>query len=226
MFESVFNTAEATLSVRSAVICTGVSLLCGLIIAICYYYTDRKRANRGFCLSLVVIPALVQAVIMMVNGNLGTGVAIMGAFTLVRFRSIPGSAREISAIFFTMVTGLAFGMGYLTYGCYVTVALCVVMLLVHFFPVRMRAEKMQSLKVTIYEDLDYMTIFDDLFREYLKSYDKVMVKTTNMGSMYQLQYNIEMKNPGKEKEFIDALRARNGNLTIICGNATEAGETL
>ena len=179
MFESVFNTAEATLSVRSAVICTGVSLLCGLIIAICYYYTDRKRANRGFCLSLVVIPALVQAVIMMVNGNLGTGVAIMGAFTLV-----------------------------------------------HFFPVRMRAEKMQSLKVTIYEDLDYMTIFDDLFREYLKSYDKVMVKTTNMGSMYQLQYNIEMKNPGKEKEFIDALRARNGNLTIICGNATEAGEAL
>ena len=224
MFESVLNNTTSALSAQSAAVCTGASLVFGLVIAIAYYFGG--KSTKSFFISLIILPALVQTVIMLVNGNLGAGVAIVGAFSLIRFRSIPGTSREITCVFFAMVAGLAAGMGYLTYGAFICVFVGIVMILLEILPVHSRGERMQTLKITIYEDLDYTTIFDDLFDEYLKYYKLEMVKTTNMGSMYQISYQIEQKNRMKEKEFIDALRCRNGNLTIVCGREVLPFEQL
>lgn len=224
MFESVLNNSISTLTIQSAAICTGASLIYGMVIAACYCLSG--KSTKGFCVSLVILPALVQTVIMLVNGNLGAGVAIVGAFSLIRFRSIPGTSREITCVFFAMVAGLAAGMGYVTYGAFICLLVGAVMVFLSVLPVHCREERKQILKITIYEDLDYTTIFDDLFEEYLKSCELQTVKTTNMGSMYQITYRIEQKNRKKEKEFIDELRCRNGNLTIVCGREITPSEHL
>ena len=224
MFESILNNSISTLTIRSAAICTGASLVFGLIIAVCYYFSG--KSSKNFCLSLVVLPALVQTVIMLVNGNLGTGIAIAGSFSLIRLRSVPGTSREITTVFFSMVVGLATGMGYITYGAFISVFVGVSMVLLSLLPVYKKEEKRQSLRVTIYENLDYTTVFDDVFQEYLKYFEVESVKTTNMGSMYQITYIIEQKDKGKEKEFIDAIRCRNGNLTVICGRVILPVEQL
>lgn len=225
MFQSILGNA-GTLSISTALVCTGVCILLGMVISVCYYITNRGQASKAFCLSLIILPALVQSVIMLVNGNLGAGVAIVGAFSLIRFRSIPGNSRDISTVFFTMVVGLAAGMGYVTYAVFITIFLGAVMVLTHLLPVGAKADRQQSLIITIYEDLDYTTVFDDLFSQYLTSYDLQEVKTTNMGSMYRCHYVIRQKDKNKEKEFIDALRCRNGNLTIICGKVATPAEQL
>ena len=204
MFENVLNNATSMLSVSSACLCTGASLLCGLVIAVCYYFSGKR--NKNFCISLAILPVLVQTVIMLVNGNLGTGVAIVGAFSLIRFRSVPGSSREISSVFLTMVIGLATGIGLL--------------------PIGKKEEKKQTLKITMYEDLDYTTVFDDVFEKFLKSCETDSVKTINMGSMYQITYIIQQKDKKMEKEFLDELRCRNGNLTITCGRVETPTEQL
>lgn len=224
MFGSVLENATSMLSISSAAQCTGVSLLLGMVIAVCYYFSG--KSNKHFCISLAILPVLVQTVIMLVNGNLGTGVAIVGAFSLIRFRSIPGSAREISSVFLTMVVGLATGMGYLTYAAFITVFVCLAMIILGFIPMGKKDANKQVLKITMYEDLDYTTVFDDLFEKYLKSCETENVKTINMGSMYQITYIIEQKDKKLEKEFIDELRCRNGNLTIVCGRIPTPTEQL
>ncbi len=224
MFDSILQNNLSTLTYRTAFICTGFSLLLGLAIALCYYFSG--RATKYFCISLAILPVLVQTVIMLVNGNLGTGVAIVGAFSLIRFRSIPGTSREITCVFFAMVVGLAAGTGYVTYAIFITVFVCVSMLLLNLLPFRGRKEKQQTLKITIYEDLDYTEIFDDLFKEYLKYWEIEQVKTINMGSMYQIVYKMEQRDKKREKEFIDALRCRNGNLNIVCGRYIQPVDQL
>lgn len=224
MFHSVLQNVGGTLSYQLAVICTGVSLVLGIIIACSYRLTG--RCSKNFFVSLVILPVLVQTIIMLVNGNLGTGVAIVGAFSLIRFRSIPGNSREITCVFFSMVTGLATGTGYITYGVFVTIVVVVAMLVFSILPVDRRERRKQSLKITIYEDLDYTEIFEDVFKEYLKSCEVEMVKTINMGSMYQIIYRIEQKDRKREKEFIDELRCRNGNLNIVCTRVPEMMEQL
>ncbi len=226
MFKSILNTAESTLTLRSAGLCVGAALAMGILIAVVYYLSVRGRTSRGFVGTLVVVPVLVQTIIMLVNGNLGTGVAILGAFSLIRFRSIPGNSRDISSIFFAMVIGLACGMGYLTYAAAITIFTCLVMVVINCTPWRTKSEQEKSLRITIHEDLDYTDVFEDIFEKYLKSYERTLVKTVNMGSMYQLFYQIQLKNSKEEKEFIDELRCRNGNLNIQCGNIPENPEQL
>lgn len=227
MFESILNNAGGMLSFRMAAYCTGASLLCGLLIALCYYIgSDRNHGNKNFCVSLVILPAMVQTVIMLVNGNLGTGVAIVGAFSLIRFRSVPGNSRDISTIFLAMTAGLAMGMGYLTYGAFITVLVGIILVIARFIPIFTRREQMQMLHVTIYEDLDYTEIFDDLFEKYLSYVEQESVRTINMGSMYRISYYIIQKDRKSEKEFLDALRTRNGNLTVNCGRAATLSEEL
>lgn len=224
MFGSILQMTGGSLSVASALICTVTSMILGFLIAACYYLSG--KGSKNFCIALVVLPALVQTVIMMVNGNMGTGIAIVGAFSLIRFRSMAGNSRDISCIFFAMVIGLATGMGYLTYAVFVTLFIGAVMVCLYKIPFQTQSEKQQSLKVTIYEDLDYTEIFEDLFQEYLVSYELRSVKTVNMGSMYQIHYVIEQKDRGKEKEFLDALRCRNGNLTIVCSRVSTPSDQL
>jgi hypothetical protein len=200
----------------------GVSLVLGYLIA--RFYMFKSDYNKQFVATIAMLPAIVSAVIFIVNGNLGTGVAVMGAFSLVRFRSIPGTAKEIAFIFFSMAVGLATGMGYLMYaGAFVLLVGTASILLFHSnFAEQSRVKK--QLKVTIPENLDYTGLFDDLFSEYTESYELTKVKTTNLGSLFQISYEIVLSDEKKEKEFLDQIRCRNGNLDIICGRISTSGE--
>lgn len=215
IFTGLFDTSETTMiSFVDFLMCMGVALAVGLILALTY--TFRNRYTRGFVVTLALLPAVVCMVIMMVNGNIGTGVAVAGAFSLVRFRSAAGSAKEISAIFIAMGAGLIAGMGYLTYAALFTVILCAMSLIytVTGFGDMKGAKAEKILRITIPEDLDYTGVFDDLLKDYTTYNEITNVKTTNMGSLFRLTYNLRLKDVGKEKEFIDKLRCRNGNLEI------------
>jgi uncharacterized membrane protein YhiD involved in acid resistance len=214
----------SSVTIPVLLLCTAVSLILGCVIAA--VFTVRNRYSKGFLLTLILLPAIVQAVILLVNGNLGAGVAVAGTFSLVRFRSMPGTAREICALFQTMMVGLATGMGYIGIAIIMTLVLSVVQLVFVLLPAVERTEHEKSLRVTIPENMDYSGVFDDLFDEYTTRHELVKVKTTGMGSLYELRYLIMLKDPAREKEFLDALRCRNGNLTISCGRVTKAAETL
>lgn len=219
MIDNLFNGLfdSSTTSVISAtdfLLCLCTSLVAGLIMAISYMY--KTRYTKSFVITLALLPAVVCVVIMMVNGNVGTGVAVAGAFSLVRFRSVPGTAKEICILFLAMGAGLIAGMGYLAYALLFTIILSAVFVLYNALSLgsKKNAELYKSLRIVIPEDLDYSGVFEDLFSEYTKSYELTQVKTTNMGSMFRLTYDIVLKEPQKEKEFIDKLRCRNGNLEI------------
>ncbi len=225
MLDSLLTTtATASVSVGQLVLFTGASLALGVIVALIYMY--RNAYTKSFVVTLALLPAMIQLVIMIVNGNLGTGVAVMGAFSLVRFRSVPGSAREISCIFFAMAVGLATGMGYLTIAALFTLIIGAAMLLLNSVRFGEPAADEKELKITIPENLDYNGLFDDLFTTYTQGAELIRVKTTNMGSMYELQYRLRTKNPESEKAFIDALRCRNGNLTILLGRVCSNRDEL
>ena len=216
IFKGVFDSEFAqTIGVGDFLLCLGVSLLLGLVMAAAYMF--RNEHTKSFLVTLALLPAVVCVVIMMVNGNIGAGVAVAGAFSLVRFRSAPGSAREIVAIFLAMGAGLIAGMGYLGFAALFTVIMSVMFFIYNALANgSARSEAVnKTIKITIPEDLDYTGVFDDIFSEYTKKSDLIKVKTTNMGSMFRLTYNIKLKDPAKEKEMIDRIRERNGNLEIM-----------
>lgn len=224
LFDSLYMESTATFSLLSFLICTSASLLLGGVIA--WSYMRKTHYNKGFVITLFVLPAIVQMVIMLVSGSVGTGVAALGAFSLVRFRSIPGSAKEISSIFLAMAVGLGTGTGYVGIAALFTGIVCAAMLLLNYSRFGERSPKERLLRITIPEDLDYTMVFDDIFAEFLQKQELVQVKTTNMGSLFRLEYNIELKEDGMEKGLIDALRTRNGNLEISCSRSIEGKEVL
>lgn len=215
LFNGLFDSATTSvITLTDFLLCLGIALLAGLIMTLGYMY--KTRYTKSFVITLALLPAVVCVVIMMVNGNVGTGVAVAGAFSLVRFRSVPGTAKEICILFLAMGAGLIAGMGYLAYALLFTIILSAVFVLYNALSLgsKKNAELYKSLRIVIPEDLDYSGVFDDLFSQYTKSYELTQVKTTNMGSMFRLTYDIVLKDPQKEKEFIDKLRCRNGNLEI------------
>ena len=215
LFNGLFDSATtAGITVTDFLLCLGIALFAGLIMSLGYMY--KTRYTKSFVITLALLPAVVCIVIMMVNGNVGTGVAVAGAFSLVRFRSVPGTAKEICILFLAMGAGLIAGMGYLAYALLFTIILSAVFVFYNALSLgsKKNAELYKSLRIVIPEDLDYSGVFDDLFSEYTKSYELTQVKTTNMGSMFRLTYDIVLKDSQKEKEFIDKLRCRNGNLEI------------
>lgn len=215
IFKGVFDSeAASVISISEFLLCLAVSLLVGLLLAVTY--TIKNRYTKSFLTTLAVLPAVVCVVIMMVNGNIGTGVAVAGTFSLVRFRSAPGTAKEICAIFLAMCTGLIAGMGYLGYAVLFALILSGVTVAYNCldFGSRKNEEKYKVLHITIPEDLDYTGVFDEVLAEYTQSHELQQVKTTNMGSLFKLTYNIVLKNSEAEKELIDKLRCRNGNLEI------------
>ena len=193
-------------------ICTAVSLVLGAVIAFTAGF--RAKQSKSFLLALFLIPAIVQTVIMLVNGSVGTGVAVMGAFSLVRFRSVAGSAKEIVSIFLAMATGLATAMGYIGLAVCFVVIICVVMLITSLVRFKERDDLVRSLKITVPEDLNYAHEFDEVFEKYTHNVKLLTVKTSNMGSLYKLLYRIELVNEDQIQQFIDELRIRNGNLEI------------
>ena len=215
LFRGLFDSDLTTvISLTDFLLCIGCSLFLGIIMALCYMY--RTRYTKSFVVTLALLPAVVCIIIMMVNGNVGAGVAVAGAFSLVRFRSAPGTAKEICTLFLAMGTGLIAGMGYLGFAILFTLIMCIAFLLYSHidFGTKKNAGKYKALNITIPEDLDYSDIFDDIFKEYTKDYEIIRVKTTNMGSIFRLTYNITLKDVSKEKEMIDKIRTRNGNLEI------------
>ena len=215
IFKGVFdNELTQVIEVGDFILCLGVSLVLGLIMAAAYMW--RNEHTKSFLVTLALLPAVVCVVIMMVNGNIGAGVAVAGAFSLVRFRSAPGSAKEIVTIFLAMGAGLIAGMGYLGFAALFTVIMCVMFLFYNALAGNARSEAVnKTIKITIPEDLDYTGAFDDIFAEYTRKNELVKVKTTNMGSMFRLTYNVTLKDATKEKEMIDRIRERNGNLEIM-----------
>jgi len=224
MFTSALSSLEGGLSIEIVLLCTGVSLLLGFVVA--FIYTRQGSYTKNFVMTLILLPPLVQMVIMLVSGNLGAGVAVMGTFGLVRFRSVPGSSKDIASIFFAMAIGLASGMGYLTFAALMTAVVGVVFLLLGKIPLGEPKFNEKHLKVMIAENLDYTDIFDDIFEEYTKECCLQRVKTTNLGSMYELEYHITLRDVGREKEMLDEIRCRNGNLTIICGRGHGIADEL
>lgn len=214
MLDSILAQSGA-ITFQEIAICTAVSLVLGLVIAFVYMF--RNVYTKSFVITVALMPVLVQSVIMVVNGNLGTGVAVMGAFSLVRFRSAPGGAKEIVTIFFSMAVGLACGMGYVFYSAVFAVAIGLVMMLLSLFRLGEGKQDAKSLRITIPEDMDYTDAFDDLFARYTRESKLRKVRTTNLGDLYELQYDIVIKDNAKEKEMLDKIRQRNGNLTISCG---------
>ena len=207
------------LTLPAFLICTAVSLVLGIATAFLSMY--RSKCSQGFAVTVAVLPAIVQIVILLVNGNVGAGVAVAGAFSLVRFRSVPGTAREIGVIFLAMALGLATGMGYVTLAAVFFVIIAAMLLLLTRLDFGTRRTDERLLKITIPENLDY----DGLFDIYSTAHTLERVKTTNMGTLYELHYRVTLRDAQVPKAFFDALRCRNGNLNISCGRE-QTGEAL
>lgn len=223
IFRGLFDAETANvIAVSDFMICIVCSLIIGFVIAAMYMY--KSTYSKSFIVTLAMLPAVVCVVIMMVNGNIGAGVAVAGAFSLVRFRSVPGTAKEIGVLFMAMGAGLIMGMGYIAYAFLFVIILGLVNMLYAQLDFGAKKQKAlhKTLRITIPEDLDYTDVFDDIFDRYTEKSELVNVKTTNMGSLFKLTYNLTFKAENTEKSFIDEIRCRNGNLEITISNQETA----
>ncbi len=215
MFNSIIT---VPITLTQFVICIITALVLGVLASV--VFTLKNSHSGSLAMSIALLPAVVAVVIMLVNGNVGAGLAVAGTFALVRFRSVQGSAREITGLFFAVSLGLACGMGYVALAVVFFVMFSAALLLltaVHFG----ESGGARQLKITIPENLEYEGLFDDLFEKYTMSHELVRVRTTNMGTLYELTYNINLKDRNISKKFVDELRCRNGNLNIICGREND-----
>ena len=218
-FESIITSGQS-LTLATGAIITGVALALGIVSAIVYMF--KSYCSKNFAVTLALLPPIVAMLIIMVNGNLGTGIAVVGVFSLVRFRSQPGNSREILAIMLSMAIGLACGTGYVTFAAFGTIVVCAVWLILFSTPFGSTTKK--ELKIDIPENLDYEGLFDDIFSEFTTRQELVAVKTVQMGSVYELRYQVDFKRGKNEKDFMDALRARNGNLPLQIGRVSSVTE--
>lgn len=228
MFETILKTTDVSIiPMPQSLICMGTALILGLVISICYMCTQKKRSyTKDFAIALTILPAVVAIVIILVGSNVARAFSIAGAFALVRFRSIPGNSKDIAVVFLTMAIGLATGLGYIAFGVMGTVliVLVIVILSVSGFGENKSEEKL--LRILIPESLNYKDTFKDIFDKYLNYYEMKNVKTTNMGSMFELQYLVTAKKDMDEKAFIDEIRCRNGNLNISLGMMPDKHDTM
>lgn len=216
MFNSVIPNA---MTLSAFLMCIFAALVLGVLTALVFSF--RNKHSGSLILALAVLPPIVTLVIMMVNGNIGAGLAVAGTFSLVRFRSAPGTAREICGLFMSTAIGITCGMGYIGIAAVFFLVMAVFLVLLSLFRFGETAASSRQLKITIPENLDYDGLFDDIFEKYTSRYELVRVKTTNMGTLYELTYTINLKTPEVSKQFIDDIRCRNGNLNIICGRESD-----
>ncbi|MBQ8831792.1 MAG: DUF4956 domain-containing protein [Oscillospiraceae bacterium] len=227
LFKGIFDTEMTTvISVKHFLLCVLIALIVGVMLSLGFMY--KSKYTKSFILTLMLLPAVVCVVIMMVNGNVGAGVAVAGAFSLVRFRSVPGTAKEITMLFLAMGAGLMCGMGYLAYSLLFTLIMLVLTIIINItgFGTKENNHLYKTLNITIPEDLNYTEVFDDIFNEYTSTVELVRVKTTNMGSLFKLTYDVTLKAGKNEKEMIDKLRCRNGNLEISVSRQENAVAAL
>ena len=213
MFNTIFDTTTPGLEITTALIAAGVALLLGIALAISHAKTT--QTTKGMLVTLAVLPILVMAVMIMINGNLGTSIAILGAFSLIRFRSMEGRAKDLLAIFAAMMIGLACGMGHILFGAVVTAIYIVAVILFTYTPFLEPDRHERVLKIVIPEDLDYEDVFTEIFKKYTSRSRLVRMKTINMGSLYKLTYDVKIRRGVKEKDFLDAIRVKNCNLKVL-----------
>ena len=211
MFNSIFDSTTSGLDITTALISAGVALVLGVAIT----HMKTSQTSKGFLVTLATLPLLVMAVMIMINGNLGTSIAILGAFSLIRFRSIQGRAKDLLSIFFTMMIGLACGMGHILFATVITAIAIVAILIFTYTRFLEPNQKERRLVIVIPEDLDYEDVFADIFNKYTSRADLISMKTVNMGSLYNLTYNVKLKRGAKEKAFLDDIRVKNCNLKVL-----------
>ena len=228
MFESIFTTTtENAISISGSMSGVAVAVVIGLVIAFVYTLISKKDGyNKSFIVGLALLPAIVAAVILLVGSNVARAFSMAGAFALVRFRSAPGSAKDISIVFFSMASGLACGLGFVTFAVCFTVLILVVLVIISVTGFGGSSDYKKQLRITIPENLNYMTVFDDVFEKYLSENVLRKVKTTNMGTMFELTYECRMKDDNTQKQFIDELRVRNGNLNITMGTVPNSDGSI
>ncbi|MBD9105579.1 DUF4956 domain-containing protein [bacterium] len=222
MLNSIFSETASSVELSSILLCSIISIILGVVIALTHKQTSKY--NKNFLVTLSILPLLVQTIIIMVNGNLGTSVAIMGAFSLVRFRSLPGTSKEILSVFFAMTVGLATGMGHLVFAIIITIIGSLAIFILSKVALFNKNKKEKILKIMIPENLDYTNVFDDIFETYTEKVELEQVKTTNMGSMFDLSYRIILNENVNEKEFLDDLRVKNGNLKVMISHPIEESD--
>ena len=224
---SIFGSTESLVAGVSTVdflLCCLASIVLGAAVAAIYMF--RHTYSKNFVVTLALLPLIVQMVITLVNGNLGAGIAVMGVFNLVRFRSIPGSAKDIGNVFLAMAIGLATGMGFIALAVLFTVIVGIANVVYVLSPFGKQKAPEKMLKITIPEDLEYDGVFDGVLARYTDEHELVEVQTTNMGSLFLLEYAVRMKEPGVEKRMIDEVRCLNGNLKVVLGRAAASKEVL
>ncbi len=217
MLESIFaaSTLGDTLTLVSMLQTLGTALILGLVISLVYMQTHKKEGySAGFTVTLIMLPAIIAIIIMLIGNNIARAFSLAGAFSLIRFRSAPGDPKDIAYVFFTLAVGLACGMGYLGYGAIFAVVLCLVMLLLHSFSFGKPRSSCMQLKITIPEDLNFQGLFDDILERYTDSWSLKRVKTADFGTIFEVFYLVDLKSADDQKQFIDELRCRNGNLNI------------
>ena len=222
LFTSILT--EGTFTAAQLGIVTITSLICGIIIAVAY--SIKNKCSRSFATTLIMLPAIVELVIILVNGNIGAGVAVAGAFSLVRFRSAPGRGQEITSIFLAMAVGLATGMGYIGVAILFTLVISAINLILNVTKLGATDENHRVLKITVPENLDYEGKFEDIFNKYLSNYTYEEVKTSNMGSLYKITLSVALKAGVSTKAMLDEIRTRNGNLDISIGRQMENTDSL
>ncbi len=213
MLESIFYNEVATISMENCLISLGVAIILGIIVSLVHKLTTKTTPN--FLLTVAVLPVLVEAVIMLINGNLGTSLAVAGAFSLIRFRSMPGNSKEIITVFWSMAIGLACGMGYVLYAAMMTIIVAILIIIANKIFSKLEDKSRRKLKVVIPENLDYSEVFDDIFSKYTDKVELQKVKTTNMGSTFELTYMVTIKSNINEKSFLDDIRVRNANMLVM-----------
>ena len=224
---SIFGSTESLVAGVSTIdflLCCAASIVLGAAVAGIYMF--RHTYSKNFVVTLALLPLIVQMVITLVNGNLGAGIAVMGVFNLVRFRSIPGSAKDIGNVFLAMAIGLATGMGFIALAVLFTVIVGIVNVVYVLTPFGKQKAPEKMLKITIPEDLEYDGMFDDVLARYTDEHELVEVQTTNMGSLFLLEYAVRMRQPGLEKRMIDEVRCLNGNLKVVLGRAAASKDVL
>lgn len=227
MFESIFSTTTdvTTITATNAILTIMISFILGTIISVTYIKTSSKKGHsQNFALTMVLIPAVVAIIILLIGSNVARAFSLAGAFSIIRFRSAPGDPKDIGYVLFTMAAGLACGSGYFGYAILFTAVLCLLMAILSITKFGSKKTSQKLLKITIPEDLDYEGAFDGIIGKYTTDFELKKVKTTDLGSLYELVYTVTMENNMGQKEFIDALRCRNGNLSITLLMSAESSE--
>lgn len=215
LFNSLLINSADTITVGSAVITMLVAIVLGGVIGFTYYKTQEENYQRSFAITLLMLPVILSVIILFIGSNIARAFSLAGTLSIIRFRSAPGDAKDIGFIFFDIAAGLACGVGLYGYGALFVAILCVVILLAEKIKLFDKKIINKKLKITIPENLNYENVFDDILKTYAKKYNLVKIRTTDLGSLYELEYTLVMKDNVNEQEFINELRCRNGNLNII-----------